>query len=75
MNFDAWVADAVEAVSGIRPKRLCGLQEKRLLTCVESGAVACQEVSARYFDAEIQASMRKSAVVLTNVVSLDSKRR
>jgi len=47
--FDAWVADAVHAVSGIRPRVIASDSRKRSLTCEESRAVVCQWVSEEYF--------------------------
>ncbi len=47
--FHSWVADTVEAVSGIRPRVIACDSRKRALTCELSRAAVCQVVPEDYF--------------------------
>lgn len=66
--FDLWVANAIFAISGIWPEDLCGPQREYAPTCAASRAVACQGVSAKYFDPVDLGDMRLSARVLTHIM-------
>ena len=70
-----WIANTVHDVSGIWPQHLRGSARKRVLTCVKTGAVACQEIRQQSFDDWFQALMRGSTVVVTNVVPFTQKPR
>ena len=72
--FAAWVAKAVQDVSGIPAHAPCGSQRKRVLTCVKTGVVACQVVIAHKRDAKNQATTQGFAVVVTNVIPFTRKR-
>ena len=61
-----WVANTVEAVSGIYPAYLCGPDAKLVPTHEQSGATACQEGFAVFLTALILDSMRLPRLGATN---------
>jgi hypothetical protein len=73
--FAAWVADTVHALSGIVGKHPCGTSRKRVLTCVQTGVVACQDLSKPFFADQSQASTRHNLIADTNKIAQFKKRR
>jgi hypothetical protein len=73
--FSAWVSNTVYSVSGIYTRMGVGESRKRVLTCVQSGAVACQPLWGSVANTHKQGTMRTAAIVGTNQVLQFRKRR
>jgi hypothetical protein len=73
--FSAWVSNTVYGVSGIYTRMAVDVSRKRVLTCVQSGAAACQPLFGGVAIAHKQATMRHAEIVGTNQVLQFPKRR
>ena len=73
--FSAWVSNTVYSVSGIYARMAVDVSRKRVLTCVQSGAVACQPLFDGVASAHKQGTMRHAEIVGTNQVLQFRKRR
>jgi hypothetical protein len=73
--FSAWVSNTVYGVSGIYTRMGVDVSRKRVLTCVQSGAVACQPLFGCVANTHKQGTMRRSEIVGTNQVLQFPKRR
>jgi len=75
IDFTDWLRNNMLSHSGIHRQQLRGSQRKRVLTCVQTGVVACQVVQSTKFDQLHQATTRVCAIAPTNVVQLHRKPR
>lgn len=73
--FSAWVSNTVYSVSGIYTRMGVDVSRKRVLTCVQSGAVACQPLFGGVANSHTQTPMRYGTIVGTNQVLQFRKRR
>ena len=64
--FDAWVAKAIYAISGIWPEHLCAMPAQCVLTSAESRMGACQDVLPTFLHGKNPASMRPALVVVAH---------
>ena len=67
-EFERWVANAVQEVSGIPREYLRSDPSKRALTCVEIRMVACQPLGEPVANQHKQALARSNCKVVTNQV-------
>lgn len=75
IDFTDWLRNNMLSHSGIQRQQLRGSQRKRVLTCVQTGVVACQDIRTESFDQWFDALMRADSAVITNFDSFARKPR
>jgi len=72
-HMEAWVAETVLALSGIEVEQRRSTTRKRALTCVQSGAVSCQELFVGVAYKHNQEDVRHNQLAATNVLPFRQK--